>query len=408
MECRVCKTSLKPFFSLGKMPLVNSFLKKTDLGKEEKFDLTVGFCVKCYMVQLMQTVPPTKLFSDYVYFSSTSKSFVQYCKKTAAYLKKRFKLNSKSIVLEVASNDGVLLQFLKELGIQILGVDPAKNVAAVANNRGLETIVGFFNLRFAKKLLKTRKFRADIIYGANVLAHVGEIVDFLRGVKVVLKASGTAVFEFPYLAGLLENKFDTIYHEHVFYYSLTSLVTLFKKAELEIYDVEITKVQGRSLRIFAGHKGIFKTSASVRKLKAEELGWHVDDINTYYGVAQNVSNLKKELITLLQKLKSEKKTIAAYSAPAKGNILLNYFDIDKNYLKFIVDKSTAKQGLYTPGTHLRVQNPNIIEQENPDYLLILCWNILDEVKKQLKSYLDSGGKFIIPVPRVKIYASNKN
>jgi len=402
MNCRVCNTSIIKFFSLGKMSLVNSFCKKEEIPFEEKYDLSIGFCPNCYLVQLMETVSPEKLFRNYIYFSSTSSSFLEHCKKTADYLTKKLNLGPQSLVLEIASNDGAQLQYFKQLGIQILGVDPAQNIAKIANEKGIRTIPEFFNYNFAKKLKEEKNIQADLVFGANVLAHIPEIVDFVKGVALILKSKGTAVFEFPYIGGLIEKKFDIIYHEHVFYYSLLALRNLFKKADLEIYDVEMTPMQGGSLRIFVSHPGLFPTSENVKSLITQEVKEGFDKIETYKKLSENVQNLKKELIFLLEKLKSENKHIAAYSAPAKGNILLNYFGINKNYLDFIVDKSEEKQGLYTPGTHLLVYPPEKIYKEKPDYLLILCWNIASEVLDQLKDYHNAGGRFIIPIPNIKI------
>lgn len=403
MDCRVCNSPLIEFFSLGQMPLVNSFLRdeKEFLG-EGKYDLSVGFCQECYLVQLINTVPPEKLFRNYVYFSSTSQLFLKHCEETANYLTKKLNLSSKSLVLEIASNDGAQLQFFKKFGIQILGVDPAQNIAKVASQKGVPTIPEFFNYSFGKKLKEKEKIQADLVFGANVLAHVPEIIDFVKGVKEILKPEGTAVFEFPYLKGLMENKFDIIYHEHVFYYSLLSLRNLFKRVDLEIYDVETTPMQGGSLRIFVSHHGNFEINTSIKNLIDQEIQEEFDKLQTYQQLNENIIKLKDDLLNLLKKLKGEGKKIAAYSAPAKGNILLNYFGIDKNYLDFIVDKSEAKQGLYTPGTHLLVYPPDKIYQEKPDYLLILCWNIAGEVIEQLKDYHNAGGKFIIPIPQIKI------
>ncbi len=288
MNCRACNSQLIEFFSLGKMPLVNYFLKEEEIPLEEKFDLSVGFCPKCYLVQLINTVSPDKLFRNYIYFSSTSQSFLYHCKKTADYLTKRLNLNPQSLVLEIASNDGAQLQYFKELGIQALGIDPAKNIAEIANKKGIKTIPEFFTYTFAKKLSEEQGIRADLIFGANVLAHVPEIVDFVKGVKIILKSKGTAVFEFPYIKGLMENKFDTIYHEHVFYYSLIALRNIFKVVDLEIYDVETTPMQGGSLRIFISHPGNFAISENIKKIIEEELENGLDKIQTYQKIEENV------------------------------------------------------------------------------------------------------------------------
>jgi len=401
MNCRNCNSKITEFFSLGGMPPINSFLKKEEIVNEKKYNLAVGFCPECYLVQLVDTIPPEDLFKDYVYFSSTSRYFLEHCKEVANDLAKKLNLTKDSLLLEIASNDGAQLQYFKELGIPVLGVDPAENIAKVANEKGIKTLPEFFNYNLAKSL-REKDIKPDLIFGANVLAHVPEIVDFVKGVKEILNSKGTAVFEFPYVKGLMENKFDIIYHEHVFYYSLIALINLFRSANLEIYDVKMTPMQGGSLMIFISHPDDFLISDNVKNLVKKELEDGFDKIETYQKINENVSKLKADLIELLSKFKNDGKKIAAYSAPAKGNILLNYFGINENYLDFIVDKSPAKQGLYTPGTHLLVYPPEKIYEEKPDYVFILCWNIADEVVEQLKDYQKQGGKFIISIPETKI------
>ncbi len=404
MNCRGCGYPIIKFISLGQMPLANSFLEREQVSLEKKYDLSVGFCPKCYLAQLMDTIPPEELFSDYVYFSSTSDSFLKHCEESASYLSKKLDLNKQSLVLEIASNDGAQLQFFKNLGIQVLGIDPAKNIAFVANQKGIPTIAEFFNFDFANNLKTKKGIAADLIFGANVLAHVPQIVNFAKGVKKILKSKGSAVFEFPYVSGLMEGKFDTIYHEHVFYFSLIALINLFKTAGLELYDVEITPVQGGSLRIYVSLPGNFLISENVKNLVAQEIKNGFDKIETYQRVEEGAIKLKEKTLELLEGIKSRGKKIVAYSAPAKGNILLNYLGIGKNYLDFIVDKSKAKQGLYAPGTHLQVHLLEKIYQEKPDYLLILCWNILTEVinMPELQEYKKDGGKFIVLIPQIKV------
>jgi len=405
MNCRSCKTEIVEFFSLGQMPSINVFLKKEEeFASEKKYNLSVGFCPKCSLVQILDTIPPADLFVDYVYFSAVSTQFLEHCKENATYLTEKLHLSPESLVLEIASNDGSQLQAFKDLGIPVLGVDPAKNIAKVANERGIKTIDEFFSYGLAKKLKEEQHIQADLIFGANVLAHVEGIVDFVKGVKELLKPKGTAVFEFPYAKGLIENKFDVIYHEHVFYYSLIALIHLFKTADLEIYDVKMTPMQGGSLMFFASHTGAFPIHQNVKDLVAKEIESGFDKLETYQKMSENVLGIKKNLLNLLIKIKSEGKKIAAYSASAKGTVLLNYFGINSNYIDFIVDKSEAKQGLYTPGTHLLVYPPEKISQEKPDYVLILCWNLADEVMQmeELKNWRQGGGKFIIPIPEVKI------
>ena len=383
--------------------MVNSLLKKEEILHEKKFDLTVGFCKSCFLVQLLRTVSPAVLYRDYVYFSSVSTSFLEHCKNTTRLLVKRFDLGAKSLVIEIASNDGAFLQYVKELGIPVLGIEPAGNIARVANERGIPTRADFFNLSYAEKL-HGEGIEADLIYGANVLAHVPQILDFVRGLAVVLKARGSAVFEFPYIGGLFEGKFDTIYHEHVFYYSGLALQNLFRTGGLELYDVEMIPVQGGSLRIFVAHPGVYPVSKNVLRMLNEERkkGW--DKMETYKTIGEHAEELKNKLLEFLDNAKKEGKRIAGYSAAAKGAVLLNFFGIGKNHLDFLVDKSPAKQGLYTPGTHLLIGPPEKVSKEKPDYLLILAWNIADEVMamEELKGFREAGGRFIIPIPEVKI------
>lgn len=402
MKCRVCQSNTNVFFSLGEMPLVNSFLKRQeDFLQEERYDLSVAFCPSCFLVQLQTVVSPQDLFEDYIYFSSTSDSFLEHCKKSVDYFCSRFSLTKENRVIEIGSNDGSFLQFFKTRGMDILGVDPAKNIASVANQKGIPTIAEFFNLALARKLLEDGK-KADVLYGANVLAHVPKILDFAHGIKMILAPSGTAIFEFPYIAGLMENKFDTIYHEHVYYYSVIALRNLFSRADLELYDVEMVPVQGGSLRIFLSHPGSYKETSALKTMIENEFKKKFNHIETYNAIGDSIARLKQNLLDLLNRIKKEGKTIAAYSAPAKGNVLLNYFGIGSNYLDFIVDKSPAKHGLYTPGMHLLVEPVEAIYEKRPDYLMILCWNIANEAIEQMNEYHKQGGKFIIPAPEVKV------
>ncbi|MEK7151428.1 MAG: methyltransferase domain-containing protein [Patescibacteria group bacterium] len=380
---------------------MNNFIRKEQISDEKKFDLTIGFCSKCFLVQLTNIVPPADLFESYLYLSSTSSSFLRHCEDLANRFSKRFNLGPQNLVVEIASNDGGQLGFFKNLGIRTLGIDPAKNIAKVANEKGIKTLPEFFNFKLARKLREEQGITADLVFGANVLAHVPEIRDFVRGVKEILSSAGTAVFEFPYLRGLFENKFDTIYHEHVFYYSLIALRNLFNAENMDIYDVEMTPMQGGSLMIFVSHTGKFAINQNVISLASRELedGW--DKIDAYKKIDENVNKLKTELVSLLTELNSKGKKIAAYGAAAKGTVLMNYFGIGQ-HLDFISDKAESKQGLYTPGTHILVHAPDKVYQEKPDYLLILPWNITDEIVNQYSDYQKQGGKFIVPVPSVKI------
>lgn len=370
---------------------------------EKKFDLTVGFCANCYLAQLLHTVAPEILYRNYLYFSSVSTSFLEHCKNTAHHLSERLNLGPKSLVVEIASNDGAFLRYVKELNIPVLGVEPAENIARVANERGIPTRAEFFDLAYAKKLHE-EGIRADLIYGANVLAHVPEILDLTRGLATLLTPRGSAVFEFPYIAGLFEGKFDTIYHEHVFYYSVLALQNTFRNGGLELYDVEMIPVQGGSLRIFVALPGVYKVSENVSKMLDEERknGW--DKIDAYEAIAARANVAKGELLSFLQGAKKEGKKVAAYSAAAKGAVLLNFCGIGQNYVDFLVDKSPAKQGLYTPGTHFFIGPPEKVSEEKPDYLLILAWNIAEEViaMEELRGFREAGGKFVVPIPEVAI------
>lgn len=382
------------------MPPVNAFLRKEDIARERAFDLSIGFCKRCFLVQLLQTVDPKDLFRHYLYFSSTTQSIIEHSRRTASYLIRRLNLRKGSLVVEIGSNDGVHLQWYKEKGIAVLGIDPAENIAKVAIKRGIPTEVMFFGHETARDIVR-RYGQADFLYGANVLAHIPDIRGCVHGIATILKNTGTAVFESPYVGGMFENKFDTIYHEHVFYYSLIAIQNLFAQAGLTVYDCEFVAMQGGSLRIFVCHNGAYPVSDSVEKLARKEKSLGLDTLTKYQQIKKNITGLRKQLVNMIKKLKGQKKHIAAYGAAAKGMVLLNYFKIGK-YLDFIADKSEAKQGLYTPGAHLRVYPPSKVVADKPDYVLILPWNIADEIMDFLSEYQKAGGKFIIPIPHVTI------
>jgi len=394
IKCRNCNKKIVKFFSLGKLPLGNGFLKRKEIPSERKYDLSVGFCPNCYLVQLIKIVPSEKLYGKTFYFPSTFESILKETKEMADYLLERLDLNPKNVVLEIGCGDGYQLQFFKELGMKTLGIDPARNAVEIARKKGISAIADFFNYKLANKLRKKQKFRADLIIGINLLNHIDDIKDFLNGIKLLLKPKGTAFFKF-----FMQKELDIINHEHVFYFSFLSLNNMLENVNLEMYDAEIKK---GALSIFISHRGAFPINKNVRRFIKEELKNKFDKLGTYQKFADNIMKTKKELVGLLKKLKNQRKTIAAYSAPEKGNILLNYCGIGKNYLNFIVDKSELKQGLYTPGTHLLIYPPEKVYQEKPDYLLILSWNITKEIIEQLKDFHNTGGRFIIPIPKIKI------
>lgn len=399
MKCRNCNKKIIKFFSLGRMPLGNGFLKKEEISFEKKNDLSVGFCPNCYLVQLIKTVPPETLYRKMFYFPSAFESIIKECKERVYYLTKRLNLDSKSIVLDIGSSDGYQLQFFRELGMKILGIDPAWNMAEIANRKSIPTITEFFDYKLAKKLKKDRKFEADLILSMDLLNHIIEIKRFLRGVKLLLKPKGTAFFKFFMQRFYIQGELDIITHEHVFYFSLTSLQNIFRNVDLEMYDAEI---KNGVMRIFVSHPGIFLITKRLKNLINEEINKKFNKLETYQKFAKTAIKIKRKLTTLLKKFKNQDKKVAGYSSSEKGNILLNYCRIGKNYLDFIVDKSELKQGLYTPGTHLLIYPPEKIYQEKPDYLLILSWNIADEIISSLKEYHKIGGKFIIPLPELKI------
>lgn len=392
-----------PFLDLGCTPLANSYPQPAQAEiKEKTFPLAIAFCGKCYLVQLTCRVPPDTLFAEYPYFSSYSDSFIEHIDLMATTYIDRFDLGHTSKVLEVASNDGYLLRFFQQQGIPVLGVEPARNVAAEARSHGIPTLGRFFGLNVVSEV--RREFgSADIVIGNNVLAHVPAINDFLRAVKACLKDGGVAVFEFPYLKDLLDKtEFDTIYHEHVFYYSLSSLEVLASRAGLDIFDVEHHTVHGGSLRLFLQHRGTRPRAERVEQQLQAEAADGLNNAERYLTFADQVRHVRADLLHLLGSLKRSGKRIAAYGAPAKGNTLLNYCGIGRDLLEFTVDRSPHKQGLLLPGSRLPVRAPDTLIDERPDYVLVLAWNMIDEILSQQTAYLKSGGRFIVPIPRPRI------
>jgi SAM-dependent methyltransferase len=404
LKCRSCgSTNAALILDLGRQPLANNLLMPADLAKPEpKFPLRLAVCKSCWLLQITDLVPPVELFSEYLYFSSFSDLMLRHaCEATEGYIA-GFGLNSQSLVVEIASNDGYLLQNFVKAKIPCLGIEPATNIAKVAREKGIETLVEFFGRGIATKLADEKR-QADLILGNNVFAHAPDTNDFVAGLKKLLKPAGRIALEFPYGVEFIEhNEFDTIYHEHVFYFTLTALQPLFARHGLIIFRVECLPIHGGSLRLFAGHTGAHAVEASVEKLLADEKRKGVDSLACYEGFASSVHNVKRELVELLAKLKQEGRRVAAYGASAKGSTLLNFFGVGAGDLDFIVDRSTYKQGRLTPGTHLPILPPEELLKRQPDYTLLLTWNFADEILAQQKAYRDAGGKFIIPIPKVKI------
>lgn len=403
-KCLGCGGRLPmPFLDLGQMPLANSYVEPENKNKDEAFyKLAVAYCPICHLVQITHRVRPQDMFSNYLYFSSFSNAFLEHAKDMAESLLDKLSIGSNSLVMEIGSNDGHLLSFFQKKGIPVLGIDPAENIAKVANDRGIPTMGVFFGLSAVDEILKERG-QADVIIGNNVLAHVPQINDFLFSVYRCLRVGGSAVFEFPYLKDLLEHtEFDTIYHEHVFYYSLSAIKVLAERAGLLLYDVSRQNIHGGSLRIFLQKGNKHSVENSVIEMLADEVSYGITGTKLYDAFSQRVKRLKDKLIQLLRQLKKSGYTIAAYGAAAKGAMLLNYVGIGAGLIDFVVDMSTYKQGKYMPGVHLSIFPPSHLIDMAPDYTLLLAWNFADEIIKQQEEYCKIGGKFIIPVPEPRV------
>jgi len=403
-KCLGCGSKLPgAFLDLGEMPLANSYIEPKNQDREETtYRLAVAYCPKCQLVQLTHRVDPEHLFGNYLYFSSFSDAFLKHAEDMAESLTSRFALDGSSLVVEIGSNDGYLLQFFRQRGITVLGIEPAKNIAKVANQRNIPTLDVFFDSGSANKILR-KKGQADVIIGSNVLAHVPLINDFLLSANKCLKPTGSAVFEFPYLKDLLDHtEFDTIYHEHVFYYSLSAIKILAERAGLELYDVSRQDIHGGSLRVFLQNEGKHEVSGNVRKTLLEEEQYGITDKNLYSSFGEKVEKLKAKLVGLLQELKQAGKTIAAYGAAAKGNTLLNYIGMDNNAIDFVVDRSPHKQGFLLPGTRIPILHQDELLRRMPDYTIILAWNFAEEIMGQQAEYRRRGGQFIIPIPQVRV------
>ena len=408
MNCRFCDQILtNEFVDLGFSPPSNSFLKKEDLNKPEvSYPLRIMVCDKCFLVQIDEFAKHDDIFNkDYVYFSSFSTSWLKHAEKYTDMMTNRFGFNENSKVVEIASNDGYLLQYFYKKGIQVLGVEPTSNTAAVAISKGIDTVVDFFGKKLAQALVD-KNIKADLILGNNVLAHVPDINDFVGGLPILLKDSGVITFEFPHLLKLIkENQFDTIYHEHFSYLSLFSVKKIFEANALEIFDVEEVKTHGGSLRIFAKkmHQNFHEVSQNVQHILNSEKDFGLQDLDVYKSFQVKSEKVKNDFLTFLLDSKLKNKKVVAYGAAAKGVTLLNFCGVRKDLIKFVVDASPHKQDKFLPGIHIPVVNENQIKEFKPDYVIILPWNLKHEIHEQLYYIRDWGAKFVTAVPNLNIF-----
>ena len=402
--CRACGGNRVPLvISLGNTPLANALLNADQLdGREDTYPLDLVYCEDCTLVQITETVPPPKLFSEYAYFSSFSDTMLRHAEVLAKRIIDERRLGKDALVIEVASNDGYLLKVYKDAGIRVLGIEPAANIAKVAEERGIPTRVEFFGEACARALAD-RGERADVIHANNVLAHVPDLPGFASGLATLLIDDGVAIIEVPYVKDLIDHReFDTIYHEHLSYFSLTALDRLFARHGLTVLDVERLDIHGGSLRVTAGRAGARTPSARVVELLDNEQRWGMTGLDYYLRFAAAVDDLRRTLLALLSDLRARGKRLAAYGAAAKGSTLLNCFGIGRDYLDFVVDRSPHKQGRYMPGVRLPIDAPSRLLRDSPDFVLLLTWNFADEILEQQAEFRQRGGRFIIPVPEVRV------
>lgn len=406
-NCRFCATPLEhDFIDLGMSPVSNSFVKPDRVDEPEPFyPLHAFVCSNCFLVQLEEFETADQIFSDYVYFSSYSTSWLAHARKFVNDISERFGFDVDSLVIEVASNDGYLLQYFKERGVPVLGIEPASNVAEVARAAGIGTIDEFFGVSLAKRLRDERRL-CDLLVGNNVLAHVPDINDFVGGFRLVLGEDGILSMEFPHLLRLIEQtQFDTIYHEHFSYLSLLTVQRIFAHHRLQVFDVEEIPTHGGSLRVFAQHSGGKQPIGNaVEKVLGDERDAKLDSLDGYRNFSEKVTKVKSDLLNFLRRADNDGKTVVGYGAPAKGNTLLNYCGIGPDAIAYTVDRSPHKQGHLLPGTHIPVYAPEKIAETRPDYVLILPWNLKDEIAEQMGEIRSWGGRFVVPIPELAVIA----
>ncbi|MDA4122211.1 MAG: class I SAM-dependent methyltransferase [Thaumarchaeota archaeon] len=384
---------------LGFTPLANSYLRREDLNRPEAtYPLILVFCPECTVLQLLETVSPEVMFDEYLYFSSYSQTTLQHAQGLADTLIRESRLDKDSLVVEVASNDGYLLQYFAKKGTPVLGIEPAGNIARVANERGIRTIRNYFNESLSDSLVAQGSM-ADVVVANNVFAHVPDPNDLMRGVRKILKSNGIAVVEIPYVKDIVERcEFDIVYHEHLFYYTFKALRELFTRNGLHVKRVEHIPVQGGSLRVYAGRNYEAPSDGSVDALLEKEESEGMHSLEYYSILPEKAQELRKNLLALLNALKAKNAKIAAYGAAAKATTLLHYVGVGSETISFVVDRNPHKQGLFMPGNHIPIYDTSKLLEEKPDYTLILAWNYADEVIKQSEDYRRAGGKFIIPIP----------
>jgi SAM-dependent methyltransferase len=405
VACRSCAhTPLTHVLSLGTTPLANQLLTEQQFERPEpRYPLDLAFCERCALVQITQTIAPEELFSDYVYFSSFSVSMLEHSKDLASRIASERRMGPTDLVVEIASNDGYLLQYYKELGVSVLGIEPARNIAQVARDRGIPTVSEFFGENLADRLRSEGK-RAAVVHANNVMAHVPDINGFAAALSTIMADDGIALIEVPYVREMIGRcEFDTIYHEHVFYFSLTSLSSLFARNGLQVVDVELIALHGGSLLLrIAKEAAMIPVGPRVADMLREETDLGMGSIAYYRGFSSQVQAVRDELCRALCDLKSKGHRLAAYGAAAKGSTLLNYAGIGTEILDFVVDRSPHKQGKFMPGIRLPIRPPSALLEERPDYVLLLTWNFKDEILTQQDEYRKAGGKFIIPLPSISI------
>jgi len=400
-KCRICLgENLRLILDLGSQPPANSLIEKNQLNDTElKFPLRLFWCSDCFLVQLLDIVSKEHLFQHYLYMTSASKPIVSHFGKYAKSVFDEFlKNDTNPLVVEIGSNDGSLLKEFKKLGVSVLGIEPATNLAKLSNDLNIDTLNEFFSLEVAKQITKSRT--PSVIVANNVIGHIEKLHNLMEGIKVLIGKTGVFIFEVPYLIELIKNlEFDTVYHEHLSYFSLLPLVNLIEQFGLEIFDVQKQRVHGGSIRVFVSGKNNFQIKNSVKKMINDEHEFGLEKIDAYKMFSVKISKLKKDLKQVLVDLKKEGKLIFGYGAPAKGNVLLNYCNIDNSILEFIIDTTPIKQGKFTPGTHIPIVSPdNVMKKGVASTALLLAWNYEHEILEKEKEFRNNGGKFVIPIP----------